>query len=42
MILFRWDETKGAANKRKRGIAFDDAIHVFEDPFALSEPDRIV
>ncbi len=42
MILFCWDETKAAANKRKHGIAFDDAIHVFEDPCSVSEIERIV
>ena len=42
MTLFRWDEAKASVNKRKHGITFSDAIHVFEDPFAFSEPDRIV
>ena len=42
MQLFRWDEAKAASNKRKHGIAFDDAMLVFEDPYALFEQDRIV
>jgi uncharacterized DUF497 family protein len=42
MLLFRWDETKAASNKRKHGITFDDATHVFEDPYAIFEMDRIV
>ncbi|MGC2297940.1 MAG: BrnT family toxin [Acidobacteriaceae bacterium] len=42
MLLFRWDETKAAINKRKHGITFDDALHVFEDPYAIFEIDRIV
>ena len=28
-------------NHRKHGIRFEDAIHVFSDPLALSEQDRI-
>jgi uncharacterized DUF497 family protein len=33
--------SEGTANQRKHGISFDDAMHVFEDPYALFEPDRV-
>jgi uncharacterized DUF497 family protein len=39
MILFEWDETKAEINRRKHGIAFDDATQVFGDPNALTEED---
>ena len=42
MIVFRWDATKAATNKRKHGIAFDEAMLAFDDPYALSEPERVV
>jgi uncharacterized DUF497 family protein len=42
MQLFRWDVAKAAANKRKHGIAFEDAMLVFDDPYALFEQDRVV
>jgi uncharacterized protein len=41
MIRFEWDETKASSNKRKHGVSFDDAMHVFADPYALSEQDRV-
>ena len=30
----------GWTNQRKHGVAFEDAIHVFEDPYALFQQDR--
>ena len=30
-LLFEWDEEKNAANIKKHGIDFEDAIRVFED-----------
>jgi uncharacterized protein len=42
MQLFQWDESKAAGNKRKHGIAFEEAMLVFHDPYALFEQDRIV
>lgn len=42
MLLFRWDPAKAARNKLKHGIAFEDAIFVLDDPFAISELDRVV
>jgi uncharacterized protein len=41
-VDFEWDSAKAAANVRKHGIDFADAVGVFDDPFALSktEPDE--
>jgi len=41
-VIFDWDDKKNAANLRKHGIAFEDAALVFDDPFHISMPDRIV
>jgi hypothetical protein len=41
-VIFDWDERKNAANLRKHGIAFEDAVFVFADPLHISTPDRIV
>ena len=41
MVEFEWDEAKAISNERKHGISFEYAVHVFEDPFALVERDRI-
>jgi uncharacterized DUF497 family protein len=32
--LFEWDADKDAANFRKHGVAFHEAILVFRDPLA--------
>ena len=42
MISFEWDEHKAETNREKHGIAFSRAKFVFEDPYALTEHDRIV
>jgi hypothetical protein len=42
MISFEWDEVKAETNRQKHGITFSRAKFVFEDPFALTEQDRIV
>jgi len=39
MTLFEWDEKKATSNRRKHGIRFEDAMQVFDDPFALAEHD---
>ena len=36
---FEWDPSKAEANRRKHGVDFADAVGVFEDPYALSQPD---
>ena len=41
LFAFSWDDQKALQNERKHGLRFDDAVRVFEDPFALSEMDRI-
>ena len=38
---FEWDNRKAEANYRKHGIQFEEAALVFDDPFAVSEQDRI-
>ncbi len=38
---FEWDDRKAEANFNKHGIRFEEAALVFNDPFALSEQDRI-
>ena len=38
---FRWDESKAAENLRKHGIAFEEAVTVFDDPlFVLQDATR--
>ena len=41
MIFFEWDESKARINERKHGVRFEDAVLVFDDPFALFVQDRI-
>ncbi len=38
-IRFDWNETKASANRRKHGVAFDEAATVFFDEHALFMPD---
>ena len=40
MIRFEWDPVKARTNQRKHGIAFEDAMHTFDDPYALFDQDR--
>ena len=41
-MRFVWDENKSRTNLAKHGIAFPTAAKVFDDPRALSFPDRVV
>ncbi len=41
MVRFEWDPAKARANRQKHGVSFEDAMHVFEDPHALFEQDRV-
>ena len=41
MLRFEWDPAKSATNRRKHGISLETAQHVFNDPDALCEQDRI-
>jgi uncharacterized protein len=38
---FEWDENKNERNLEKHGLSFETASLVFDDPNALSIPDRI-
>lgn len=38
---FEWDDKKAAINYRKHDVHFEDAARAFDDPFAISEQDRI-
>ena len=40
-IRFEWDEAKAKSNLRKHGVAFEDALLAFADPFALMQLDRV-
>lgn len=34
-MTFDWDPEKAAENQKKHGLAFEEAITAFDDPFAL-------
>ena len=36
---FEWDSAKAAANRKKHGVSFKEAITVFDDPDRLLSPD---
>jgi len=38
---FEWDEKKAVRNLRKHGIAFEDALLVFNDPLSHSKVERV-
>ncbi len=38
---FEWDSAKAAANVRKHGVSFAEAISVFLDPLALDVVDEV-
>ena len=40
-IRIEWNEAKAVANLKKHGVSFETVVRVFDDPFALSEQDRI-
>jgi len=40
MIHYEWDVNKAEANFRKHGISFADAVHVFEDEYAITIEDE--
>lgn len=41
-LIFQWDQNKSEENERKRGITFEEAKTVFNDPFAITidDPDH--
>ncbi len=40
-MRFEWDPRKRALNLRKHGIAFEDAIELFEQPYLEDPDDRL-
>ena len=38
-IVFEWDEEKNKLNQKQHGIAFEDAMFVFNDPYRIILPD---
>lgn len=36
---FSWDPKKAAANLRKHGVSFDEALTAFADPLSITVPD---
>jgi uncharacterized DUF497 family protein len=38
-IAFEWDRRKDLANRRKHGVAFEEATTVFGDPLSVTIPD---
>jgi uncharacterized protein len=41
-MRFEWGESKNRRNVEKHGIRFETATAVFDDPYALSDFDRVV
>jgi uncharacterized DUF497 family protein len=43
-LEFEWDPRKAAANLRKHGVAFEEAVTAFADPHSItiSDPDHSV
>jgi uncharacterized DUF497 family protein len=41
MIRLEWDAVNAKENRRKHGVSFDVAMHVFDDPDAVTNHDRI-
>ena len=39
-LRFSWDSDKAAANYRKHGVAFTEALTTFADPLSATIPDR--
>jgi uncharacterized protein len=39
MFSFEWDDAKAAANRKKHGVSFDEAVTVFGDDLALTFAD---
>lgn len=34
-MRFEWDEEKAEANRKKHGVSFEEALAVFDDPYAV-------
>jgi uncharacterized protein len=40
-VQFEWDEAKARANKRKHGVAFEEAQTAFDDELGAYYPDSL-
>lgn len=40
-VAFEWDPRKAASNKRRHGVSFTDAMHVFGDNYAITIQDDV-
>jgi uncharacterized DUF497 family protein len=38
-MRFLWDENKNRQNLRKHNVRFETAVLVFDDPYAITQPD---
>jgi hypothetical protein len=38
---FEWDDRKAAANLKKHGVSFEEAITALADPYAIGAPDLV-
>ena len=38
-MRFIWDENKNRQNLRKHDVRFETAVLVFDDPYAITQPD---
>jgi uncharacterized DUF497 family protein len=38
-LRFSWDPNKAAANLRKHGVSFEEALTTFADPLSVTIPD---
>ena len=38
-LEFEWDPRKAAANLRKHGVTFEEAVSAFADPHSITIPD---
>jgi uncharacterized DUF497 family protein len=40
-VRFRWDPKKAAANAKKHGVTFDEAVTAFDDELGAYYPDTL-
>jgi hypothetical protein len=41
MRYYAWDRAKAESNYRKHDVRFEAAVRAFDDPYALTEADRV-
>lgn len=39
MLVFEWDPDKAESNRKKHGVAFEEAASAFGDPLSITIPD---